>query len=704
MRLMPARDNAAPIAARLHECRRVRRAACGQGNAAPIAARLHECRRVRRAVCGQDNAAPPAARRRGQWWRAVLLLACLWPAAGLAQLPLWQAEDEEEFLPPEQAFVLTMSRGEGGHFIAQWRIADGYYMYRDKTALAADGAPVALDKPRGEMIHDPTFGDTEIHRHQTAVHFRTQAATGELTYQGCADAGLCYPPITRQVRFDAMVVGAPAAAPPGGGAPGGAGSPGAGLPGGGSPNAAAPGAPTAPNAAANAARPGGAPNTAPATPFQSEQDRLADYLTDARLGIAVLVFFGLGLLLAFTPCVLPMVPILFSVITTPGGGTVSPRKAFALSSVYVLAMALTYSGAGVGVALSGHNFQLWLQRPAVIVSFAAVFVLLSLAMFGVWKLQLPPALQTRLSGVGQKRRGRLAGAAVMGVLAALVASPCITPPLIGALLFVARTGDAATGGAALFSLALGMGAPLLAIGASLGKLVPKPGPFLNVVQMLFGFIMLGFAVWLLDRVVLGHVTMLLAGALIGALCIVLFRTLRGAGAWPLAARALNSVVLAYAVLLAANASIGGENWLRPWHFEARQTAHAGALPFERHRSLGGIQRGIRAAADRQQWTMLVFYADWCVSCKELEAFTFSDAEVQRLLADAALLEADVTESGDDSNELLGRFSLYGPPAILFFDAAAREVEWARIVGFVGADDFAEHIGKVFGHSTSAAVR
>jgi len=701
---MPARDNAAPIAARLHECRRVRRAACGQGNAAPIAARLHECRRVRRAVCGQDNAAPPAARRRGQWWRAVLLLACLWPAAGLAQLPLWQAEDEEEFLPPEQAFVLTMSRGEGGHFIAQWRIADGYYMYRDKTALAADGAPVALDKPRGEMIHDPTFGDTEIHRHQTAVHFRTQAATGELTYQGCADAGLCYPPITRQVRFDAMVVGAPAAAPPGGGAPGGAGSPGAGLPGGGSPNAAAPGAPTAPNAAANAARPGGAPNTAPATPFQSEQDRLADYLTDARLGIAVLVFFGLGLLLAFTPCVLPMVPILFSVITTPGGGTVSPRKAFALSSVYVLAMALTYSGAGVGVALSGHNFQLWLQRPAVIVSFAAVFVLLSLAMFGVWKLQLPPALQTRLSGVGQKRRGRLAGAAVMGVLAALVASPCITPPLIGALLFVARTGDAATGGAALFSLALGMGAPLLAIGASLGKLVPKPGPFLNVVQMLFGFIMLGFAVWLLDRVVLGHVTMLLAGALIGALCIVLFRTLRGAGAWPLAARALNSVVLAYAVLLAANASIGGENWLRPWHFEARQTAHAGALPFERHRSLGGIQRGIRAAADRQQWTMLVFYADWCVSCKELEAFTFSDAEVQRLLADAALLEADVTESGDDSNELLGRFSLYGPPAILFFDAAAREVEWARIVGFVGADDFAEHIGKVFGHSTSAAVR
>jgi len=446
-------------------------------------------------------------------------------------------------------------------------------------------------------------------------------------------------------------------------------------------------------------------NTAPATaPLQSEQDRLADYLTDARLGIAVLVFFGLGLLLAFTPCVLPMVPILFSVITTPGGGTVSPRKAFALSSVYVLAMALTYSGAGVGVALSGHNFQLWLQRPSVIVSFAAVFVLLSLAMFGVWKLQLPPALQTRLSGVGQKRRGRLAGAAVMGVLAALVASPCITPPLIGALLFVARTGDAATGGAALFSLALGMGAPLLAIGASLGKLVPKPGPFLNVVQMLFGFIMLGFAVWLLDRVVLGHVTMLLAGALIGALCIVLFRTLRGAGAWPLAARALNSVVLAYAVLLAANASIGGENWLRPWHFEARQIGHAGALPFERHRSLGGIQRGIRAAADRQQWTMLVFYADWCVSCKELEAFTFSDAEVQRLLADAALLEADVTESGDDSNELLGRFSLYGPPAILFFDAAAREVEWARIVGFVGADDFAEHIGKVFGHSTSAAVR
>ncbi len=275
------------------------------------------------------------------------------------------------------------------------------------------------------------------------------------------------------------------------------------------------------------------------------------------------------------------------------------------------------------------------------------------------------------------------------------------PPLIGALLFVARTGDAATGGLALFSLALGMGAPLLAIGTSLGKLVPKPGPFLNVVQMLFGFILLGFAIWLLDRVVLGHVTMLLAGALIGALCIVLFRIVRGAGVWPLAARALNSLVLAYAVLLAANASVGGENWLRPWHFEARQAAHASALPFERHRSLGDIQHGIRAAADRQQWTMLVFYADWCVSCKELEAFTFSDAEVQRLLTDAALLEADVTESDGNSRELLGRFSLYGPPAILFFDSAAREVEWARIVGFVGADDFAEHLGKVFGYGSAS---
>lgn len=666
--------------------------------------------RLKQTLAGNGTAesAAPLPVRRGQCLRALLLLACFWPVAVLAQLPLWQADDEEEFLPPDQAFVLTMARGEGDHFIAQWRIADGYYMYRDKTALAVDGAPVALDRPRGEMINDPNFGDTEIYRHQAAVHFRTQAGAGELTYQGCADAGLCYPPITRQVRFDAIVAGAAAAAPPGAAAPpNAAGSSNATRPGAGLPNAAMPSNAMPPAAGSpNAAPPSAAappPNTGSpaAIPRQSEQDELADYLASARLGLAVLVFFGLGLLLAFTPCVLPMVPILFSVITTPGGGVVSARKAFALSSVYVLAMALTYSSAGVAVALSGHNFQLWFQRPAVIVSFAAVFVLLSLAMFGVWKLQLPAALQTRLSGVGENKRGRLAGAALMGVLAALVASPCVTPPLIGALLFVARTGDAATGGLALFSLALGMGAPLLAIGASLGKLVPKPGPFLNTVQMLFGFIMLGFAIWLLDRVVLGHVTMLLAGALVGALCIVLFRTLRGAGVWPVAARALNSAVLAYAVLLAANASIGGENWLRPWHFEARQAAHASALPFERHRSLGDIQRGIRAAADRRQWTMLVFYADWCVSCKELEAFTFSDAEVQRLLADAALLEADVTESGDNSSELLGKYSLYGPPAILFFDAGAREVKWARIVGFVGADDFAEHLVKVFGYGSAS---
>ncbi len=587
--------------------------------------------------------------------RIALLLACVWPAAAVAQLPLWQPADEE-FLPPEQAFVLTMAHGGGDRYIAQWRIADGYYLYRDKTALSVDGAPVALDRPRGEKISDPNFGDVEIYRRQAAVHFETKAMAGELTWQGCADAGLCYPPTTRQVRFDS-VAGA----------------------------AAMPAAPAA------------------AMPRRSEQDRLADYLAGARLGIAVLVFFGLGLLLAFTPCVLPMIPILFSVITTPGGKSVSTGKAFALSSVYVLAMALTYSTAGVAVALSGHNFQLWFQRPVVIVLFAAIFVLLALAMFGVWSLRLPSSLQTRLSGVGEKRRGRFMGAAVMGVLAALVASPCVTPPLIGALLFVARTGDAATGGLALFSLALGMGAPLLAIGASLGRLIPKPGPFLNRVQVLFGFILLGFAVWLLDRVVLGHVTMLLAGALVVALCIALFRVLRGGGVWLVLGRALNSLVLAYAVLLAANASVGGENWLRPWHFEVRQAGagHAGALAFERHRSLDDVHRGIRAAADRRQWTMLVFYADWCVACKELEAFTFSDAEVQRRLGEVALLEADVTDSDEHSRELLNRFSLYGPPAILFFDVDAREVEWARIVGFISAGDFVGHLGKVFGYNSAS---
>ena len=581
-----------------------------------------------------------------------------------AQLPF--SPGDGEFLPPEQAFVLSLARADDERFIARWRIADGYYLYRDKTALTANGEAVALDKPQGEMIHDAYFGDTEVWRHQVAVHFEIAARTAELTWQGCADAGLCYPPITRQVRLDDVAAAAPGALL------------------GAAPDAPAPGA----------------------APRRSEQDRLADYLANARLGLAVAVFFGLGLLLALTPCVWPMLPILSAVITSPGRERGAPaqmpaKKAFALSSVYVLAMAATYSAAGVAVAVSGHNLQIWFQRPVVIVPFAAVFVLLALAMFGLFRLELPAALQTWVSGVGERRRGRYAGAAVMGALSALIASPCVTAPLIGALLFVARTGDAATGGLALFSLALGMGAPLLVFGTSLGRFMPKPGTFLNAVQALFGFVLIGFAIWLLDRIILGHVTMLLAAMLLGAAGVYLFVVLRGvAGVWAGAARAVNALLVAYAALLAANASIGGEQWLRPWHFEARYAAaaHANALAFERHRAIGDVNRAIAAAANRDQHTMLVFYADWCVSCKELEAFTFSDPGVQRALDGVALLEADVTDATEQSGELLRKFSLFGPPALLFFDADAREIGWARLVGFIGADDFTAHLDQVLGRA------
>ena len=595
------------------------------------------------------------------------------PSSLSAQLPF--SNSGGEFLPPEQAFVLSLARADEGRFVARWNIADGYYLYRDKTALMANGEAVALDKPQGEMINDPYFGDTEIWRHQVAVHFESGARMGELTWQGCADAGLCYPPITRQVRFDD--VAAAAAAP-----------------------AATPGA------SALAATPG-APEVA--APRQSEQDRLADYLANARTSLAVLVFFGLGLLLAFTPCVWPMLPILSAVITSPGGERGTParmpaRKAFALSSVYVLAMAATYSAAGVAVAVSGHNLQLWFQRPVVIVPFAAVFVLLALSMFGLFRLELPTALQTRVSGIGEKRRGRYAGAALMGALSALVASPCVTAPLIGALLFVARTGDAATGGLALFSLALGMGAPLLAFGTSLGRLMPKPGAFLTRVQTLFGFILIGFAIWLLDRIILGHVTMLLAAMLLGAAGVYLFVVLRTtAGVWAGAARTFGALAVGYAALLGANASIGGEHWLRPWHFESRYAAaaHVEALAFERHRAIGNVNRAIASAANRGQYAMLVFYADWCVSCKELEAFTFSDPGVRRALDGVALLEADVTDATEQSKELLSKFSLFGPPALLFFDADAREIEWARLVGYINAEDFTAHLDRVLGQMISS---
>ena len=589
----------------------------------------------------------PMSRRIKNWLALCLLVL----ASGVVAQPPSIVQQPNEFLPPDEAFALSVERISAERYVAQWRIAPEYYMYRDKTVITDrdSNTPSQYQMPMGKMLDDPLFGETEVYRNVLSVPFIAEGEAVTLSYQGCADAGLCYPVQTKQFLL----------------------------------------ADATPVSGAMVSDDGGSVQ-------KSEQQTLADYLSNTKLWLAALTFFGMGLLLAFTPCVLPMVPILSMVITMSKQSS-SPRKAFTLSLVYVLSMAITFSIAGIAVALYGQNIQAWFQRPEVLVPFAAVFVLLALSMFGTYEIRMPSSIQTRLSQVGQNRQGSLYGAATMGFLSSLVVSPCVTPPLIGALLFVAQSGDVATGGVALLFLGLGMGAPLLLVGTSLSKLMPKPGPTLDIFKNIFGFIMLGFAIWLLDRIAAGYATMLLAGILLLSFAVYLMSLKLRASPARLSTIAIALVATLYGSLWSVNAIVGKSSlWLQPWVIQAdglhaSETAHR----FVRYTAPAEVNGAITQAAAVEKPAILIFYADWCVSCKELEAFTFADASVQQAMNDFSVFEADVTTSGANSEKMLKQFGLFGPPAILFFNTEGEEISQMRVVGFIGVDPFLEHLEEAF---------
>lgn len=586
------------------------------------------------------------------------LVAAAMCAAAYAQLPLLP---DDEFLPPDEAFRMSIAHSDET-FVARWEIADEYYLYRDKIKIKSPQGGVSTRVPPGLRLTDEFFGETDVFRHFVEVPFTPRFAAGDdavvdLTYQGCADAGLCYPPITKQVKLADVSLTAGAAAAP--------------------------------------------------SPPVSEQFQILQRLKGGSLLAVVAAFLGFGLLLALTPCILPMIPILSGVIARGGDGeSLTTGRTFALSLSYVLAMAVTYSVFGVAVGLTGESLQFWFQQPWVIGAFSGLFVLLALSMFGFYDLQMPAAVQTRLHALSSRSDGKgatLGGAAIMGGLSALIVGPCVTAPLIGALLFIAQTGDAVIGGAALFALAFGMGIPLLIIGTSLGTLLPKPGPMLEAVKTAFGVLMLGVAVWLLDRVVPASVTLLLSGALLMLTAAYLQQIVKR-GAFGLGGNSLTqglaAVILLYGALLVAGAATGGSSLLRPLeHFAAATTGNRApvkhALAFRPVESLQHLQSEISLAEQRGQAVMLDFYADWCVTCKEMEAFTFSDTEVQAAVSDLTLLQADVTEDNDVNKELLKHFGLFGPPAILFFDRNGYEFETARVVGYMSADDFVRHLEQTF---------
>ncbi len=582
---------------------------------------------------------------------------------------------EGGFLPMAQAFVLGATSPSPDRVILTWQVADGYYLYRDKIKVTApDGAATlgALATPAGEVHTDEYFGEQVVFRGDVEVIVPVSAPPGtrelalDVAFMGCADAGLCYPPTTQRLTVRLA-------------------TPGAGVDG--------PAATTT--------------TTQGATPRVSEQDALAERIRSGNLLAVLATFFGAGLLLAFTPCVLPMVPILSGIIVGAGRDRpVSRGRAFSLSVAYVMGMALTYTIAGAVFAAAGQQAQAFFQKPWIIVVFAALFVLLALAMFGVFTLQVPAALQARLNDASNRQRqGTLAGTAVMGALSSLIVTACVAPPLVAALAVIGQSGDVLRGAAALFALSLGMGVPLLLVGASAGQLLPKAGAWMDAVKVVFGVMLLGVAIWMLGRVLPGALTLALWAVLAfvsGFWLVTLRPGEAGSGSGAVAVRrGLGALAMVYGVLLLVGALAGRSDPLQPLAGlgtggDGHAAAAASHPEFVRVKTVADLEREVAAARAAGRPAMLDFYADWCVACKEMERYTFSDAGVQAEFARARLLQADVTANDAEDQALLQRFGILGPPTIVFFGADGQERPEFRVVGFKKADEFRAHAAAAFG--------
>ncbi|MFA5825546.1 MAG: protein-disulfide reductase DsbD [Gallionellaceae bacterium] len=588
----------------------------------------------------------------------LMLLLCLSPlshAEGF--LERLGGAKQSVFLPPDQAFKLSIDACDNKTLIANFQITPGYYLYRGKTsfALAAGKTKIAsIELPKGEPKNDPNFGLIEVYHQsfQAKIVLEnadvTKPVTINASYQGCSDKGLCYPPIekTFAVELAQFVCNSPA------------------------------------------------PAVKPAA--DNENTQIASVLKQGSFWLVVSFFFGAGLLLAFTPCVFPMVPILSGIIVGRGH-KITHMHAFILSLAYVLGMALTYAGAGIAAGLSGELISNALQTPLVLGSFAVVFVLLSLSMFGFYELQLPSALQSRLTDTSNKLHGgHLSGVFAMGALSAIIMSPCVAAPMAGALLYISKTHDAVLGGTALFALALGMGAPLLLIGSSAGALLPKAGAWMEAVKRLFGVVMLALAIWIISPVIPVTAQMLLWAALL-ILSAIYMHALdalpHNASGWRKLWKGVGILALLLGVAYLIGGLSGARDLLRPLGNLGRGTVEATAtLRFERVKSMAELDARIAQAQGKK--VMLDFYADWCVSCKEMERYTFSDAAVQAKLKDTLLLQADVTANDADDKALLQRFQLFGPPATLFFDAQGKEQADFRVTGYQDAPQFLQSLKNV----------
>jgi thiol:disulfide interchange protein DsbD len=574
----------------------------------------------------------------------------------------------QDLLEPEKAFRLSARAVDPETVEVRFDIARGYYMYRDKFAFAAEPADVKLGPaafPKGEIKKDEFFGVMETYRKQVAVMLpvKTDAEKFKLavTSQGCADIGVCYPPQTQTVEVRLAALGA---------------------------GGASPSAPLATGAQFGGREVRGAPG------IVSDETRFQGALESGNFLLMLAVFFGAGILLAFTPCVLPMIPILSGIIIGEGRAN-AKAHAFALSLTYVLGMALTYTVIGVLAALSGTLLSAALQNPWVLGAFAAVFVALAASMFGFYDLQLPAVFHSRVAAASQRLKGgEIAGVALMGVLSAAIVSPCVAAPLAGALLYISQTRDVVLGGAALFSLALGMGVPLIAVGVTEGALLPKSGHWMKAVKKFFGFMLLGLAIWIVAPVIPLATYMLAWAALliIGAMYLHALDPLpEGASGYARFWKGVGVIALLAGAALVVGVLSGSRDVLQPLaglRVVESSAAPAEALRFERIGTVAELDARLKTVS---QPVMLDFYADWCVSCKEMERFTFSDPKVRAALAQMVLLQVDVTKNTSEDQALLKRYRLFGPPGIIFFDGAGREIPGLRVIGFQPADKFLQSL-------------
>lgn len=567
---------------------------------------------------------------------------------------------------PPASRVFHFKAMPGPHRIRlEWTIRPGYYLYRKRIHVVPLSGTVIgpLALPPGEIKVDPYFGREQIYRLAVTGKLSVtrgttaapQVAAFAITYQGCADRGLCYPPITHNI-----IVGLPRGAASVGGGTG-----------------------------AGRSTVGTTVGGAPAHEAVSSQARFANLARSANLLAMLGAFYLAGLALAFTPCCLPMIPILSGIIA--GGRRPSTGRAVALSGAFVLGMACTYTLAGIAAAAAGGEIQAAFQQPWIVGAFVALLAAMGLAMLGLFTVQMPIGLQTRLAELSNRRRaGTLSGVAAMGALSALIVTTCVAPALVGALAVIGQSGQMLRGGLALFALSIGMGTPLLALGASAGRLLPKAGPWMGTVKKLFGAAMLAAAVWMLSRLLPARLTLALWAVPLLAAAWALWSDAHAAPSGRRTLRAAAIAACLYGLTLVAGATLGGTHPLAPLSFSRTRQ-----LRFTAIRSVADLQRAVGRAARAHRTVMVDFYADWCASCKEMDATTFANPAVRRALAHTVLLRVDVTANNAADQALLRYFGIYGPPTVAFYSRSGRQRRRFEVVGYLGATAFLRRVQGAF---------